>query len=541
MSKDFLFKQNAQLQYVSWLFFFAVAVAVFAIAQTAAAQDLATQSMSEPTELKPSLLQVQSDTTVSGFAGGITSNDFIPLMDLIQSVIKTDSWLDSGGEGAIIDYPAGVYVDAASAISSAGSKLDLSHCSGSSFPSHSDISRNSKRRTISLNRIEQAITLATAAHRPVSEQLQNLAGIYRVDWVYLDARNADVLISGPAGPWRTDTSGRVVNIETGLPTLQLDDLMVCLVNAFADEGKFGCTIVPKPSALKTAQEFLAAQTTCQGRKWRESLRAAVGRQNVIVHGISPDSGVAETIVGADYLMKKIGMGLEPSIDPCPSYFNRLMDSPATSQDQTLIRWWFTMAYDAMVKDADDRCFQFSGHSIKVLSENELLDQQGQRIHTGQSDDATAGFAEDFSRHIEALSEKYPVFASLKNVFDLALVANIVKKYDVRNREHWELRFSKTSIDSRTHPPGRTQYILASHEYDTEVDSIMNFETVNFRQGAKRFRRTMVGVSGGVEFDSRRLFSQLKITEQSRSRFPQPFDTAGPDPLSATGAEQWWWD
>ncbi len=536
LKKQFL-GQQALRRIRGWLTFLATLFAILAISQTGYAQ-----TVNDSKEPNPSPIQVQSDTTNSGFAGGITSNDFVPLMDLIQSVIKSDSWQDNGGEGTIIDYPAGVYVDAASATAPVSDNLQPTNLGHPRPTAVSDINNSSKLRTISLNRIEDAISEAVATNRPLTEDLKNLAGIYRIDYVFIDAENDDVLIAGPAGRWRTNTLGLVVNAETELPTLRLDDLIVCLMNAFTNDGKFGCTIIPKPAAMKSAQKFLATSTKMTtGRKWRESLRAAVGKQDVVVHGVAPDSGVAETIVAADYLMKKIGMGLEPTIDQCPSYFDRVEADPAAAKDQTLIRWWFTMAYDLLTKDASDRIFQFSGNSIKVLSENELLDQQGRRVHTGRSDDATAGFAEDFSQHVERLSEKYPVFASLKNVFDLALVANIVKKYDVGNRHKWDRRFRAASVGSASGSHERTQYVVDSHKYNAEVDSIMNFETINFRVGGKRFRRTMVGVSGGVEFDFSRLFNGLKTVEQSQSQFPQLFrGNASKGPLH-NRTIIWWWD
>lgn len=545
LSKELLPKQSAYLRGCLWLKILAGVSAVLATTQASVAQTVVDSNRapsSESATALPSPPPEQTAATTDGFAGGISSNDFVPLMDLIQSVIAPDSWQDNGGEGAILDYPAGVYVDAASIVASVSNDIQAHLNRRLRSTAHSAVTDTSELRIVSLNRIEQAIAEATATGGSLSDELQNLAGIYRVDCVVIDRENADVLIAGPAGRWRTNTSGRVVNVESGLPVLQLDDLIVCLINAFSAEGKFGCTILPKPAALKSAQEFIAkTKSRATGRKWRESLRAAVGKQEVIVHGVAPDSGVAQTIVAADYLMKKIGMGLAPTIDQCPSYFDRVGVDPAANKDQTLIRWWFTMAPPTLTKDADDRIFQFSGNSIKVLSENELLDQQGRRVHTGDSDDPTAGFAEDFSRNIALLSEKYPVFASLKNVFDLALAANIVKKYDVLNRLRWQRRFGATAVGSAENPEGRTRYVLVSHAYDAEVDSIMNFETFNFRIGGKRFRRTMVGVSGGVEFDSRRLFKTLKITEASPSRLPQ---VSRRDALANRADKlpvRWWWD
>ena len=497
--------------------FFALFLIVAFLATTTKLFSQTTDGTQPP---NPPLTQVQDDTSTSGFAGGITSNDFQPLMDLIQSVIKSDTWQNNSGEGSIIDYPAGVYADATAAIAAASIREEPLAAS------RAEPIRNSKFRTISLNRLEATISASSATGRPISENLKHLAGIYRVQRIYIDTKHNDVLISGPAGPWRTDTSGRSINIETGLPTLLLDNLVVCLHNAFQSNGIFGCTIVPKPTALAAAQKFINATTNVTtGRKWRESLRTAVGKQDIIVHGVSPDSGVAKTIVEADCLMKRIGMGLEPSIDEVPNYFERVKDDPASANGQTLIRWWFTMADDTLIKDVDQRTFEIRGNSVKVLSENELLDQNGQRIHTGAANDATSGFAADFTFSFERLSQKHPALASLKNVFDLAIVANIVKKHAGENREAWSGR-----------------YELVSHEYATDVDSIMNFETINFRSQKKRYRRTIVGVSGGVEFDFRRIKSSNKLDVQSPLKILNG-NSAEAIPISSEsrGALKWWWD
>ena len=64
----------------------------------------------------------------------------------------------------------------------------------------------------------------------------------------------------------------------------------------------------------------------------------------------------------------------------------------------------------------------------MLSENELLTRQGDRIHTGQSDPLTAQFAADFTRHFEQLSQKYPVYADLRNIFDLAVVVSLCQEH-----------------------------------------------------------------------------------------------------------------
>ena len=59
--------------------------------------------------------------------------------------------------------------------------------------------------------------------------------------------------------------------------------------------------------------------------------------------------------------------------------------------------------------------------MKVESENEHLTAEGEQIHTGESDDLNRKFAHDFTAHFDALCRKYPIYAELRNLFDLALV------------------------------------------------------------------------------------------------------------------------
>ena len=42
----------------------------------------------------------------------------------------------------------------------------------------------------------------------------------------------------------------------------------------------------------------------------------------------------------------------------------------------VLRWWFTMNYKAVAAAAGHDAFEIRGQGVKVLSENELLTEQG---------------------------------------------------------------------------------------------------------------------------------------------------------------------
>jgi len=67
------------------------------------------------------------------------------------------------------------------------------------------------------------------------------------------------------------------------------------------------------------------------------------------------------------------------------------------------------------------------NGVRVLSENELLAAQGQRVHTGGSDPLNQRFADSFTAHFAALAQKYPVYGELRAIFDLSLAVTLAAR------------------------------------------------------------------------------------------------------------------
>jgi len=479
-----------------------------------------------------------------GQLGGITEDDFQPLIDLIQTVIGPDTWEDAGGEGTLMAYPAGVYVDTSGVLQRLKPIDPRRSVRGKTvkeklaFDSRRQAAATAPLRKISLKGLLREVNHATKFGRALDSSVRNMAGVYKIQYVMLDHNANDIILAGPGGPWKTDASGQTVSRASGAPVLQLDDLLVCLKNASTpgeEQGKFGCTIVPRQKSLAAAAKFLSS-TKLTGKKWADELRDAVGRQDVEVSGIEPDSHAAAVIVEADLLMKMIGMGTEPSIAAVPDYFDRVAGQDNTGQRDSLVRWWFTVDLDAITMDADQNFFELSGPTVKVLSENEHLGALGQRVHSGQSDAATEGFAQDFTDHFDEMSQVYPVFAKLRNVFDLALVAGIIHQFELDQKvglgnalhSHFQasMESGKPDVSSGYWPPALP--------FSTEVESIVNYRNVSFAKQGKRYRQQLVAVTGGVEFDFGKAIAKSTRTDKSQSAFP----SVG---AVAQAREVWWWD
>jgi len=158
--------------------------------------------------------------------------------------------------------------------------------------------------------------------------------------------------------------------------------------------------------------------------------------------------------------------------------------------------------------------------VKVLSENELLTATGQQVHTGGSSVLNDQFARDFTAHFPELAAKYPVYAELQNIFDLALVGALVRTEKLPDRADWHL----------TCFGDPKQYAVELHDAPAAVDSVMNHRVVNKVH-------ILVGVSGGVSVDPNKLVQpeEMKIDygvlQGQRGAFKPK--TAAPD--------LWWWE
>lgn len=473
-----------------------------------------------------------------GMAGGITEQDFQPLMDLILGTIQPDSWQDTGqGLGTMQPYAAGVFVDPSGTLK----KIKTEKIKGSAkFREQAQVDSGNRKATwkselrkISLTRLEKAAQTLAAQGKPVDATMRNMAGIYEIKYLMMFPETGDIVIAGPAGPWEMNEENRPVNAETGKPVLQLDDLVVCLRNAWENNGKFGCSITPRKDNLVSTKQFLAS-TKLKGKRWAEGIRDALGQQDVEVFGIDSQTHAARVLVEADYRMKLLGMGLETTIPGVPSYLDRIkLNADGSTQPMDVVRWWFTLNYDDIVADSDRTTFTFNGTGVKVLSENEFISDAGDRIHTGKSNGPTEGFARDFTKHFDELAAKYPVYRQLKNVFDLALVANLIRDQDLPGKTEWHRTFFG-SEDSGN--PDRLTYQVRKDRTATQVDSVLNDKILKFRKNSSTIKHHIVGVSGGISYNVHDIISTgLKadvdgvLAKKSKLAKPEATEVA------------WWWD
>lgn len=392
-----------------------------------------------------------------------------------------------------------------------------------------DMARASTMRLVSLTRLEKEVAGRLArGERPLAT-MKHLAGLSQVRYLFIYPEEGEIVVGGPAEGWHFNELGVPVGVASGRPTLQLDDL-VTVLRTFSDGGNsvFSCSIVPRSSGLKATREY-ADRSAASGplpagsgvRNFVNELQKRLGEQDVVLEGIPEHSRVARAIVEADYRMKLIGIGKLSGGPDIPSYFDLLPAKlPQATSDPTALRWWLTMKYDSVMHSADRDAFEIQGSSVRCLSENELINAQGQRLHTGKAEATNRQFAANFTAHYDQLASREPVFADVKNIFDLALVAALVHHNDLDNRVGWNRGvFARDGAYQPTlFEPART------------VMSVVNHRVYSGKE-------IVIQVAGGVTANLMSVVTDKTVVRQV-NRVASLLKRAKPQQLPEG---RWWWD
>ena len=170
-----------------------------------------------------------------------------------------------------------------------------------------DLREFNPARAVSLTRLEYEIARNNGI---VTDEVRYMAGLQRIDYVFVYPETGDVVLVGPAEGWYKDVSGRVVGLTTGQPVLRLDD-MVAAMRTYAPNSKeakvIGCSIDPTQEGLARFQKFQQQIGTTAVPSMTDAIvkgsREALGLQKVSVLGVDPQTHFAKVLVEADYRMK----------------------------------------------------------------------------------------------------------------------------------------------------------------------------------------------------------------------------------------------
>ena len=99
-----------------------------------------------------------------------------------------------------------------------------------------ELARPSELRKISLTRLEAAMAERLANGQEPTEEMKNLAGLTRLQYVFYYPESKEIVIAGPAEGFMADPTGRMIGVNSGRAVLELQDLVAAL-RAFPPTGK----------------------------------------------------------------------------------------------------------------------------------------------------------------------------------------------------------------------------------------------------------------------------------------------------------------
>ena len=370
----------------------------------------------------------------------------------------------------------------------------------------------SPMRMVSLRRLEEAIAAQLKGFQPLTDEMKYLAGLQRVEYVFVVPEQNDIVLAGPGEALRIDARGNIVGETSGMPVLHLDDLLVGLRSAnAARNGGISCSIDPTPEGLARFQRFMKTQTS-MNRETVAGVEEALGPQVITVAGVPQTSRFATVMVSADYRMKRIAMNLEPSpVRGLPSFLEMM---PARSGKGLMPRWWLAPNYEPLLKDAEGLSWQIRGQGVKCLTEEEVLTAGGEKRKTGRTETPAHRWAELMTEKFSELAAKEPIFAELRNCIDVSIVGALIMQEDLTGKAGLPM---KLLLDDE-------QLLIDSYNPPKQVPSQASV--------LKKGGSWVISASGGVQFQP---WDLIQDPQQS----PE-LTTLRPEAATAA-ANHWWWN
>lgn len=381
-----------------------------------------------------------------------------------------------------------------------------------------DMRQPAELRKVSLKKLEAALAECVRENKQLPEELFFLAGLQRIQYVFVYPEQNDIVLAGYAEGWRIDERGNLVGETTGRPVLLLDDLLVALRTAEqAARGGITCSIDPTKEGLANLQSF-AKELPLLGSNPNaaaERLEQALGPQVVSFSGVPAHSHFARVLLAADFRMKRLAMNFDPApVKGLPSYLHMLKGQSKAGAQNVLPRWWLTTDYDPLLTDGEGLAWELRGRGVKAMTEDDFVAADGSRQQTGKASAQAQKWADLMTDRYDELSVKEPIFGELRNCMDLAVVAALIVKENLAGKA------------------GLNMGVLLNAS-DLPTDELITPKVIATKASFIETRNNyIISASGGVAINS---WGDADRKEQSDSLAPVR------EKVAEGLAKSWWWN
>jgi hypothetical protein len=287
-------------------------------------------------------------------------------------------------------------------------------------------------RMVSLRGLEAACREAMKNNfGRMPDEVQFLAGLQRIQYVFVYPEENDIVIAGPGEGWKVDENANVVGITTGRPVLRLDDFLIAL-RSVEEARRGGITVSIDPTEEGT-QRLNRLLSKLRGRDAetpaaQTAMKNEFGPQQVTITGVPDTSHFARVLVAADYRMKRIAMNLERSpVKELPSYIEMIRNMTTSAINKSNPRWWLACNYQPMAATEDGLAWELRGPGVKAMTEDEKVSPEGKRTALGKASPMAQKWSDLMTEKYEALAGREAVFGDLRNLMDMCVVAALMQK------------------------------------------------------------------------------------------------------------------
>jgi hypothetical protein len=355
-----------------------------------------------------------------------------------------------------------------------------------------DLNAAAPMREISLRRLEGAIDDCAKNDKPLPDTIKYLAGLQRIQYVFVYPEQKDIVLVGPGEGWKVDGKGNIVGVTTGRPVMLLDDLLVALRTAkAAAQGGITCSIDPTPEGMARIQKTVMPRGVDSSAAMA-AFEKALGMQQITVTGVPDTSHFARVLVAADYRMKRIAMAFDPSpVHGLPNYLGMVKPGKAMVSP----RFWLEPKFDALLCDADGLAFEFAGARVKAMTEEDYIASSGTVQHSGKANPAAQRWANIMTEKYPELAVADPIFGQLQNCMELAVVGALIVKNNLPEKAGYDM------------PTLMNSPAVKAEEFNApkQVASIASI----LEKGKNR----VVSVSGGVAINSWAIADKVKASDK----------------------------
>jgi hypothetical protein len=193
--------------------------------------------------------------------------------------------------------------------------------------------------------------------------------------------------------------------------------------------------------------------------------------------------------------------------------------PAQVSRNALFRWYFVPEYNCVRVSDDKMAMELVGDGVKLIGEDELVANGGQRKIASRSNQASQAFVASFTKKYSELADRSPVYAELRNLIDLAVVAAYIHQEDFYGKADWQMPVLGNENELKVETYNPPKQVAAT------VAAVM------------KGSQLMTPIGGGVQ-----IAPLMAIKPENLLRDDDGRVSAARTPVKPELAKgQWWWD